>query len=400
VPLTTELALTLDAGQLAALADARAAALVIYRDSAAPDAEPVRKALEDAAQVLGGALRGLPPVRQVPPDARAATAALSIAAAQLAGQPMPSIVVKAIANAYGAGLALLATRKALSVQVFAGVPVVIEYPVGATKSGTAVDGTEWTRVYQNAYGFVATGQNGGDGEALDVYIGPDDAAPFAWWVHQQSPAGIFDEYKLVLGAATETDAREIYLAHTPAKFLGRVTKMSMPVLRAMLGIDDGATAKAARTPLLNDVLAGRAPIAAAGAVTEAVHKVMPFADSAGESRYILGVVLEPQDPNAVTDGGGDVYSAEEIEGAFELWTEGGYGNFDRQHGMLANHEFTLLDNFILRCDEAGIHIRGRFIKRGSWLVGARCGDQAWADVKSGKLAGYSMNGLARRTPLG
>lgn len=393
--LSLELPLQVTPAQAAALAQARAAALVAYRDSAAPDAEPVRKALEDAAQVLGRLLGGLPPVATVPVNLRTAGASMRAALIDLAGVALPELVAKAIGAAYAGIAQLEAIRKELAERTFAGMPVIIEQPVGSTKSGVGPDGNAWTRTYSAPYGYVGTGQDGGDGESLDVYLGPDEAAPNAYWIHQTKTDGTFDEFKLILGAKDETEAKAIYTAHTPAVLMGKVTKMSMPVLLAMLGVD-GKTGQITRS---------RAPLyvskalRAEDAAKVAVHKVMPFTDGAGESHYVLGVVLEPQDPNNVTDLGGDAYNAEEIEGAQQLWTEQ-FGNFDQQHGMLANHKIQVLENYIVRCDGTGITIAGRFVPRGSWVLGARITDDAlWADVRAGLYTGWSINGLARRKPI-
>lgn len=117
-----------------------------------------------------------------------------------------------------------------------GIPVHVTRPRGFVQRKLDDAGQLlWERTYSVDYGEIA-GTAGGDGDALDVFIGPDESAEFAWWVVQVREDGAFDEYKVILGARDEDAARAIYLAHVPKQFLGSISPMPLPRLQAMCGV--------------------------------------------------------------------------------------------------------------------------------------------------------------------
>lgn len=120
--------------------------------------------------------------------------------------------------------------------VYGGIPIRIDRPVGYVQRGVASDGTAWERTYDVPYGEIA-GTNGGDGDALDVYCGPNPDAPMAFWGEQKKHDGSFDEYKIGLGFDNEADFVACYCRHTPAVLLGRVRPMPVAQMRALLGLD-------------------------------------------------------------------------------------------------------------------------------------------------------------------
>jgi DNA adenine methylase len=120
------------------------------------------------------------------------------------------------------------------------------------------------------------------------------------------------------------------------------------------------------------------------------------ADANGEERYVLGVVLEPQDPDHLRDSQGDVYTAETIRQTAYLFMEE-YRNIGLQHSGLINDQVKILESWIQREDTT---IGGQTVKAGTWLMAVRVlDDELWAAVKDGRITGFSIGGTAIRTPL-
>lgn len=115
-----------------------------------------------------------------------------------------------------------------------GMDITIENPKGSVRSGTSPDGTAWQNVMAHHYGDIR-GSKGADGDAIDVFITDDaESATVAWVIDQKNSDGSFDEHKAVIGAATEADAREAYLANYDEGWdgLGAITSMPMEAFRA------------------------------------------------------------------------------------------------------------------------------------------------------------------------
>lgn len=71
-----------------------------------------------------------------------------------------------------------------------------------------------------------------DGMAIDVYVVPDSTADTVYRVSQVVPkTGELDEYKYILGAASQSKAAALYKAHMPAQFFGGITKASIDEIR-------------------------------------------------------------------------------------------------------------------------------------------------------------------------
>lgn len=122
-------------------------------------------------------------------------------------------------------------------RTFAGLPVVVDRPKGFVQRKVDDAGKLlWERTYKTDYGYIPS-TLGGDEEELDVFLGPDAAAPIAFWFVQVDDQGDFDEFKVVLGVGSEDAAREIYLAHIPEKYMGRMFEMPVGAMHALLGIE-------------------------------------------------------------------------------------------------------------------------------------------------------------------
>lgn len=98
---------------------------------------------------------------------------------------------------------------------FAGLRVIVENPAGSTRfwhdrEGRVSGQTEM----KYDYGFI-DGHIGADGDEVDCYLGPDEAAGFVYVVHQLAAPDYakHDEDKIFLGFDSEADAKAAYLAH-------------------------------------------------------------------------------------------------------------------------------------------------------------------------------------------
>lgn len=122
-----------------------------------------------------------------------------------------------------------------------------------------------------------------------------------------------------------------------------------------------------------------------------------------EERYVLGVVLEPNDGAGAPlkpDTQGDIYSAEEVRQACHLFMEK-FQNMGHMHRKLVNKKVKLVECYIAPAtfkikDPYGNEIT---IHKGTWLMGVHIVDQKlWKKVKEDDLTGFSIGGSAQRLP--
>ena len=109
-----------------------------------------------------------------------------------------------------------------------GLPKIrVETKKGQTRSGVDPDGNAWSVVMPAHYGEF-TGTRGVDGDPVDVFVGPDAHAPFAYVFHMSRLGeGGYDEDKVACGFKTREDAerclRDAYdragIFHAPPKRL-------------------------------------------------------------------------------------------------------------------------------------------------------------------------------------
>lgn len=121
---------------------------------------------------------------------------------------------------------------------FQGLSVTIEWPKGSTRTGVDKDGKDWYRKMHADYGYVQDTRAKGDGEDLDVYIGPNKEAPTAYVIDQLKDDGSFDEPKVMLGFDSLEEARDNYLEHYPEGWentnLGDITPVTVERLAEMV----------------------------------------------------------------------------------------------------------------------------------------------------------------------
>jgi hypothetical protein len=92
-----------------------------------------------------------------------------------------------------------------------GLDVSIENPVGSYREGTDDNGKKWRARLPAHYGYVKRTE-GADGDHVDVFIGPHHRSPHVFVIDQHETAGSkgFDEHKVMMGFASEKQARETY----------------------------------------------------------------------------------------------------------------------------------------------------------------------------------------------
>lgn len=121
-----------------------------------------------------------------------------------------------------------------------GLLVTIENPRGSIRKGTDANGREWSVKMPHHYGYLRRTE-GNDGDAVDVFLGPEPEAQTAYIIDQVDPnTGAFDEHKIMLGFSDEESARAGYLGAYEEGWqgLGELTSVSLPALRAWLNRAD------------------------------------------------------------------------------------------------------------------------------------------------------------------
>jgi DNA adenine methylase len=133
-----------------------------------------------------------------------------------------------------------------------------------------------------------------------------------------------------------------------------------------------------------------------------------------EERFVLGIVLEPNDGDdgapVDPDSQGDIYSAYEIRRAAHLFMEQ-YRNLGLMHRRIVpSTKLRILESYIapvefaVRSDGEVVGTadikpdeKVQIVRRGTWLLAMRVvDDQLWRSIKAGKLTGLSIGGSARR----
>ena len=121
-----------------------------------------------------------------------------------------------------------------------GLDIAVENPRGSTRSGVDADGTPWETTMQHHYGYIK-GTVGNDKDRVDTFIGQNPQSGKAFVIDQIDPkTGEFDEHKVVLGADSIEQAREIYQSNYAPDWrgLGAITELPMPAFKSW--VHDGA----------------------------------------------------------------------------------------------------------------------------------------------------------------
>lgn len=118
-----------------------------------------------------------------------------------------------------------------------GMGITIENPAGSKRTYTKEDGSKGSIVMQNHYGyFKNTSGNGKDGDAVDVFIGPDIDNFDKVFVVDQYVNNEFDESKVMLGFESADEARDAYLSNYDDEWDGlrNLTAVSIDVFKKWL----------------------------------------------------------------------------------------------------------------------------------------------------------------------
>jgi hypothetical protein len=93
-----------------------------------------------------------------------------------------------------------------------GMKITLENPKGATRSGVAPDGKEWSTTMKHHYGYIK-GTTGRDGDEVDVFVGDTPESELVTVINQVDASSAFDEHKVMLGFVNEEEAKRGYLAN-------------------------------------------------------------------------------------------------------------------------------------------------------------------------------------------
>lgn len=122
-----------------------------------------------------------------------------------------------------------------------GIKISLENPKGSTRRGVDPDGKAWSQVMKWDYGYF-TGTKAADGDAVDVFIGPNHKSELVFAVDQMV-GDKFDESKFLMGFDSQEDAEKGYLDHYPKGWkLGEVSSCTVNQLKQWLG--EGAHTRA------------------------------------------------------------------------------------------------------------------------------------------------------------
>jgi hypothetical protein len=108
-----------------------------------------------------------------------------------------------------------------------GLVLRIENEAGTYRSGRKPDGTLWTTRMIHPYGYACRSE-GVDGDEVDVFVGPNLAAPMVYVVHQRQVGNWseYDEDKCLIGFDSEDDAKRAFLLnYDDPRFLGPITAL-------------------------------------------------------------------------------------------------------------------------------------------------------------------------------
>lgn len=111
-----------------------------------------------------------------------------------------------------------------------GLDITVEIPKGGARKGVNKKGVAWERILDHHYGYIKRSV-GADKENIDVFVNdgtPQDFSGDVYVIDQYHPNGEFDEHKVMIGYASEEEARTAYLSNYPKdwKGLGKINAMS------------------------------------------------------------------------------------------------------------------------------------------------------------------------------
>lgn len=99
--------------------------------------------------------------------------------------------------------------------------IAIENPADSIRAGTDPSGKKWEVKMQHHYGYFEN-TTGADGDEIDVFVKNhlDSVPEQAYIIRQLNAAGTFDEHKIIIGAESEDEAKQIYHSNFEAGWQG------------------------------------------------------------------------------------------------------------------------------------------------------------------------------------
>lgn len=92
-----------------------------------------------------------------------------------------------------------------------GMTIALENPKGSERTGVDDEGNPWSVTMKNHYGYIKRTE-GADGDAVDVFVGPNVNSKVVYIIDQVNPNnGEFDEHKVMIGFTRKDSARKAYL---------------------------------------------------------------------------------------------------------------------------------------------------------------------------------------------
>ncbi|QWG87348.1 XkdF-like putative serine protease domain-containing protein [Bacillus mycoides] len=110
-----------------------------------------------------------------------------------------------------------------------------------------------------------------------------------------------------------------------------------------------------------------------------------------DQQLVYGIVYSPgsAEDSSTHDAHGDFMTAEDIEKSAHNFIAK-YRNIDAQHDFNAGAG-EVVESYVVPVD---MDINGEKITKGTWVLVTKATDEIWADIKDGKMTGYSLAGIA------
>lgn len=110
-----------------------------------------------------------------------------------------------------------------------GLTLVIETAKGQYRRGVSKDGTAWSTLIKDHYGYVAGSESGADGDEVDVFVCEDYPDSEIVFVVNQKCDGKFDEHKCIIGCIDIESAKKVYLRNYEKDWdgMGEVTSITV-----------------------------------------------------------------------------------------------------------------------------------------------------------------------------
>lgn len=128
----------------------------------------------------------------------------------------------------------------------AGLDISIENPAGSTRSGKDKSGKPWSVTMKSHYGYIR-GTEGKDKDHIDLFIKPgtpEDYSGTVYIVDQNQPGTkTFDEHKIVMGASSIEEAKQLYRENYAKNWTGLGAISALPMKQFKEWLASGETKK-------------------------------------------------------------------------------------------------------------------------------------------------------------